>query len=182
MAFFKRFKFARDRYKYYTRTNKIPLMTTADLIIIICALIVLFFLSLNKIKKNKLAETQTKAELSGIVALWDTTTIDIPDASIIRDKMCKELYFTSGIHNRPCIETIKTITGVHNAVEYNFKTNIQTSIQLNLLFALAEIEQNHKNNCELHIFTKCPQLRERLIYQANANKITKLYFYGVEEH
>lgn len=157
-------------------------MTAEIIIILICVLIVLPLSLNNKAKKNRLLEMERKVELSGIVALWDTTTIDIPDASIIRNEMCKELYFTSGVGNRPCIETIKKITGVNNAVEYNFKTNIQTSIQLNLLFALAEITQNHKSNCELHIFTKCPQLKKRLIYQANANKITKLYFYGVNEH
>lgn len=151
------------------------------IVIFISALVTLILIIKNKNKKTQLSKLHRKVELSGIVALWDTTTIDMPDASIIRNEMCKEIYFTSGISDRPCIEAIKKITGVSDATEFNFKTNIQTSIQLNLLFAIIEIEQKHKENCELHIFTKCPQLRERFIYQANANNINKLFFYGVDE-
>ncbi|MDP2565845.1 hypothetical protein [Pseudoalteromonas marina] len=154
----------------------------ADLIttLIVTTIAFLFFIY-NKYKKKQLDKIKRKIKLSGIVALWDTTTIDIPDPAIIRNEMCRELYFASGINDRPCIDTVKRITGVENTKEYNFSTNIKTSIKLNLLFAIATIEQQHKDNCELHIFTKCPQLKQRIIYQANANNIKKLFFYGVDE-
>lgn len=121
-----------------------------------------------------------KIKLSGIIAIWDTTTLDHPDPSIIRREMCRELYFTSGDNDRPNITAVKNSTGITEVIEFNFKTSIQTSIQLNLLFSITPIVQKHKNNCELHIFTKCPQLKKRFTLQANAHNINKIFFYGVD--
>jgi hypothetical protein len=110
------------------------------------------------------------------IAIWDRTTVDIPDTQYLLENNFEALYFCTATGEQPDLSLILSSSKAKKVNHWEYKTNNPTHLKIYLLFSLYHITQTYEQDVTLHIFTNDDELKNRFKIHANGYLLNNLIF------
>jgi len=121
-------------------------------------------------------DSKPQKDKTAHIAIWDRTTVDVPNISHLQEYEFEALYFCTTTGELPDLSLIRQSSKVKKINHWEYRTDNKTHLKIYLLFSLYHIVQNHSENVTLHIFTKDEELISRFKIHANGYLLKKLIF------